>query len=354
MSDPSSSFDHPASDASNPYTLAGDDLLPPVEPPSAGFILQLFVVPALIVLVVVTIWIVFTWLVHRATMRPEDLIAGLQGSSVARWQRASELADMLRNERYADLKDDSVSAAKLAEILDREIDTAIAGRGMDEQDITLRYFLCRALGEFRVDEGSEVLLKAATTDRDPREVMVRRGAIQAIAVRAFQRAELEPSQLLEDPKIESTLLGLAADENELIRSETAYALGQIASPAALDRLETLVEDPYPDARYNAAVALAQHGRAAATTTLAEMLDPEEMTSVEQEADKSAQSFKRALVMTNALTAVEELAKENPDADFSEIIEVLERVTDADTSELEHAKIPVAIVPRARETLRVLQ
>ena len=34
--------------------LVGDELLPPVEPPSAGFIVQLFVIPAVIVLIIVS------------------------------------------------------------------------------------------------------------------------------------------------------------------------------------------------------------------------------------------------------------------------------------------------------------
>ena len=44
-----------------------DDALPPVEPPSAGFILQLFVVPGVIVVVVIMIWLMFNWLAHMGT-----------------------------------------------------------------------------------------------------------------------------------------------------------------------------------------------------------------------------------------------------------------------------------------------
>ena len=122
---------------------AGDDLLPPVEPPSAGFIIQLFVVPALIVLVIVSVWLTFTWLVRRTS--PEAMVQGLeQGPSVARWQRASELADMLRNKRFAEFKRNTEAASHLARILDREIDQAGTSDGMQEEQITLRYFLARA------------------------------------------------------------------------------------------------------------------------------------------------------------------------------------------------------------------
>ena len=33
--------------------------LPPVEPPSAGFVVQLFVIPALVVVVVIIVWLLF-------------------------------------------------------------------------------------------------------------------------------------------------------------------------------------------------------------------------------------------------------------------------------------------------------
>src|SRR4029079_6125191 len=78
--------------------LAGDDLLPPVEPPSGRVILQLFVVPAVIVLLILVLWLMVSWLVHRT--RPKDLVQRLQGSGVARWQGASELAGLFGHQRF--------------------------------------------------------------------------------------------------------------------------------------------------------------------------------------------------------------------------------------------------------------
>jgi HEAT repeat protein len=332
----------------------GDDQLPPVEPPSAGFIIQLFVVPALIVMMVVGVWIVVSWLVHRTTMRPEDLIAGLETSSVARWQRASELADLLRNERFADFRRDGKAADQLAAILDREMDAANVGKGMDQESVTLRYFLARALGEFRVDEGTNTLLKAATTNRDPREAIVRRGALQALAIRAYNSSQENPPRSLADPQLEPTLDRLAGDENPLVRSETAYALGQLGTPASLARLEQMVDDPHADARYNAAIALAQQGDAVAIPTLAEMLDPDELASVREEPTVPAQFYKRSMIVTNALDAVDKLARENPQADFQPVIEVLDRILAAQPAELEQARFHPLIVPRAKQTLELLK
>lgn len=338
----------------NPGAASGDDNLPPVEPPSARFIIQLFVVPALIVMLVVGVWIVVTWLVHRTTMRPEDLIEGLETASVARWQRASELADLLRNDRFADFRKNGKAATQLAGVLDRELAAADGGQKMDQESVTLRYFLARALGEFRVDEGTDALLRAASTNRDPREEMVRRGAVQALAVRAFNLSQLKPPQRFADPNVEPTLFKLATDESPLIRSETAYTLGQIGTPAALAELEKMLGDPHPDTRYNAAIALAQHGSVAAIPTLAEMLDLAEMSSIREEPGVPAQFYKRSLIVTNALKEVEKLHREQPAADFTPVIEVLDQIIAADSAALEAARFHPTIVPRAMETRTLLQ
>jgi HEAT repeat protein len=332
---------------------AGDDLLPPVEPPSAGFIIQLFVVPALIVLVIVSVWLTFTWLVRRTS--PEAMVQGLeQGPSVARWQRASELADMLRNKRFAEFKQNAEAANQLARILKREIDQAGASDGMQEEQITLRYFLARALGEFEVPDGIGVLLKAAETNRHPSEQLVRNGALEAIAVRAYNLHRLDPPQELAHPDLYPALARLAADEDSRIRSQTAYALGQIGTPEAMKQLEALTDDPDPDTRYNAAVGLAHHGNAKAVETLAEMLDMEELTAMKAEADSQDSAFRQAVIVGNALEAVKTLAAKNTSADFSAVIESLEQLADVDREALKKAQLPSRVSSDARRVLESLQ
>ena len=333
---------------------AGDDLLPPVEPPSAGFIIQLFVVPALIVLVIVSVWFTFTWLVRRTATRPQDLIQGLeQGPSIARWQRASELADMLRNERFADFKRSPEAARHLARILEREIDGVEGAGEMDERDVAFRAFLAKALGEFEVKEGTDALVKAAQTDRGPAERLMRYYAIDAIAVRAFNLLRLEPPQELAHPDLVPTLSRLAGDEDPLIRRRTAYALDKLGTPAAIERLEPMVDDPDPDTRYNAAVGLAHHGNARGVETLAEMLDVEELASVENETIEQDRVFKRAVIVSNALQAVEALARQNPGADFSLVADALERLAAADADALAKVYIPSRAVSDARRVLEAL-
>ncbi len=338
--------------ANIPPAPVGDDNLPPVEPPSAAFLIQLFVVPALIVLVIVGVWLTFTWLVRRTS--PETMIQGLeQGPSVARWQRASELADMLRNKRFAEFKRDPKAAGDVARILNREIDQATSDDGMEEEEITLRYFLARALGEFEVQEGIDVLLKAAQTQRTPSEQLVRYRALEAIAVRADNLGHLDPPQTLHHEDLMLTLDRLSVDDDPLIRQATAYALTQIGTPAALERLEAMVDDPHDDTRYNAAVALARHGNAKAVETLAEMLDLDELGMHTAE-NKRAEAARRTVIMGNALQAVEALAKRNPSADLSLVIESLEQLAAADNRELSDALVPSRAASEAQRVLESLK
>lgn len=328
---------------------AGDDLLPPVEPPSAGFIIQLFVIPAMIVLMIVAIWLAFNWLV-RAASRPEDVVKGLeQGPSVARWQRANELADMLRNERFADFKRDGAAASSLARTLDLEIDAA----SMRENDVAFRMYLARALGRFDVQEGMDVLLKAATTNRDPREREVRDGAIQAIAERAYDLSQLTPPQKIENERVEPTLIQLSSDEDGSIRFQAAYALGKLGTPAAIGRLEELVDDPHADTRYNAAVALAHRGNAKGVETLAEMLDLEEHQTAVRRAGGKNVSAERGLIVHTAIDAIRNLAEQNPAADLTPVVEAIRQIVDAPAEELEKAQLAPQAQSEARRAQKAL-
>jgi HEAT repeat protein len=337
------------SDSQQKYPPAADDLLPPVEPPSAGFIIQLFVVPALIVLVIVGVWLLFTTLVRRSS--PETILQGLEsGPSIARWQRASELADMLRSERFADFKRDSASAQHVARVLNREMGAG----GMEDGEVTLRLFLARALGEFEVQDGIETLIKAATTERAPAERAVRYDAIEAIAVRAYNLQQLKPPQQISHPELEPTLIGLAGDEDPQLRHRVAYALGKTGTPAAIERLQPMLDDPDPDTRYNAAVALAHHGDAHSVETLAEMLDLDETAGVREEKDERTRAFKRAVIVASALGAVEALAKKNSGADLAPVIVSLERLSNADAATLARAQLPPRVASDAKQTLKLLQ
>src|SRR5262249_24185844 len=110
----------------------GAELLPPVEEPSGRFIVQLFVVPMLIVLDILGISLTVRWLMSTS-LSPDQVIESVDtGPSVARWQRARDLAEMFVSKRYANVKHDNNAASHLAQILDREIDASKDGRDSHE------------------------------------------------------------------------------------------------------------------------------------------------------------------------------------------------------------------------------
>lgn len=318
----------PDADSRQPgHSRTADDSLPPVEPPSAAFLVQLFVVPAVIVCVIVAIWFAVTWMA-RGGDDPKQYIDDLQRSGPARFQTANNLAAALADKRHEDFKRDTAAAQKLADILKAEID----GGSMQEQDVTLRQFLCKALGEFYVQTGVPVLLKAATTQREAAEVHVRRAAIESLAVLAGHLQEQQPPQKLADPELESTLLKLSADTDPTIRYTTAMALGVIGGKSFVNRLHELLRDENIDVRYNAALGLARQGDEAAIPMLLSMLEPAQTEAVATEKVPEAQAFKRVAILSNAMRATVRLHELNPNTDIKDLIAAIEKLSDSGEDE----------------------
>src|SRR5688572_2382537 len=71
--------------------------LPPVEAPTATFILQLFLIPLLIVSIVVLLWLLFSWIAHMGRDNAAELARAVERGDKSSWQRAYELADLLRS-----------------------------------------------------------------------------------------------------------------------------------------------------------------------------------------------------------------------------------------------------------------
>src|ERR1700730_18432426 len=92
--------------------------LPPVVPPSGRFIVQLFVVPGLIVLVVVMVLMGLFYLTARQS--PEYFLRQLDSDNAdIRWRGASDLAQILKRPESGSLrwKADAHFALELAERL---------------------------------------------------------------------------------------------------------------------------------------------------------------------------------------------------------------------------------------------
>ncbi|HVA45248.1 MAG TPA: HEAT repeat domain-containing protein [Pirellulales bacterium] len=309
-----------------------DDHLPPVEPPNAGFIVQLFVIPALIVVIMFALGGGIKWLVERDN-NPEAYVDALRRNNDARWQAAHDLADVLRNPRNAKLKDDARLAEQLAGILNKELDEG----SLDKNPIELRIYLCHLLGEFHSPEVLDVLLKAAGTERDAAESAVRFAAMKALAVWLDGSPH---DKTVVERRLMPAILAASRDERPLLRSTAAFALGAADTPEATKRLERMLVDSYPDVRYNAATMLARHGDTRAVEVLAEMLDERQTSSLEKEEQAEARDYKRDLIVVNALRATKDLAEKNPAADLAPLAEAVER--------LSGSELPAAIRVQAKD------
>ena len=127
--------------ADAPGQPSSNDSLPPVEPPNAGFIIQLFVIPGIIVAIIVLVWGLLNWLAQMGN-DPASYVEALQRNNEARWQAAMNLADAERNPKNVELKHDAGVAKKMGGFLDAEL---AAGK-TDKESKELRVYLCHGAG----------------------------------------------------------------------------------------------------------------------------------------------------------------------------------------------------------------
>jgi|GEM_PF-864290 len=239
--------------------------LPPVQPPSAGFIVQLFLVPGLIVLVIVGVLVLFVKLASNDQDWKKLLVRINSPNDNIRWRAALELAQMLRADEADDETDEKLSenpeiAQSICDLFHDQLET----HSNNESDVKQQTFLARTLGF--IDQPQIViptLQKAIALENDV-DIDVRKNAIISLAV-IVDRAktgdddELSPKmkKILAVPGLVDSLVVASGDSDSTVRQLTAYALGQIPSEDSKARLEVLIGDPDTHTKTNAALGLAQ-------------------------------------------------------------------------------------------------
>ncbi|MGI9447524.1 MAG: HEAT repeat domain-containing protein [Pirellulales bacterium] len=293
-----------------------DDSLPPVEPPSAAFLVQLFLVPGIIVAIIVCVWLAFHWLAHLGN-DPQAYVRTLRRANEGRWQAALNLANDLRGPNGSGLKANIKLASELGSILDDEVDSGRTG----EQSETLRLYLCRALGEFTVPEAAPALVRRVNeNDDDP----TTQAAIEALAVLATNLQNASRSLENKDDVV-AAVLATSTSTNSRVRDACGFTLGVLGGEKSIEGLYRLMGDPSADVRSNAALGLARLGQTDAYETLSEMLSLEDIQLDETVLDDKTQSerYKRALVVVNALRGVTMLIDTTKQAPPTGVIKVIE-------------------------------
>ncbi len=318
--------------------LVPDHLLPPVQPPSAGFLVQLFVIPGMIVLIIVLVWMMFHWLAQMGN-DTESFVRALEGKDKGRWQAAVNLSNALRSDKNGTLKNDSQLAGRLAGILSREIKSGEMG----EEPIMLRLFLCHTLGEFKVADGKPVLLEAAQTVRDEKEQPVQTAAIESLAVLTHNLREARKltggEALGDDPAVLDVVLSASRSDQPRLRLAASYALGEFSDPRANPRLVELLSDvSHPYVRYNAAYALSRVGDERVIDTLRELLATDEPPETDTKDSRQENLRQRTKLLIYGLRAAVDLAGSSKDADLTSLQAAVEKLTNDDTVEIrDHAR-----------------
>jgi HEAT repeat protein len=273
--------------------------------------MQLFVIPAVIVVIIVVLWLLFNW-IAQGSSDPVAEIQELSRNRETRWQTAVNLADSIhRNETF---RRSHKGAAQLASLFEKQLTEG----SMEAEAIQYRTYLCAALGKFEVEEVVPALVKAATTQRDDKEKEVRVAAVQALAVLVDGFVHRKPDPLPAPEGVETALLDLSKDADDIVRNSAIYGLGVLGSDAAKQRLRSALEDSFADVRYNAATGLARQGDATAEPVLLEMLQLPRDRSLPADVSRELGEQQRQSIIVNALRSLEQFATINPQGISSEL------------------------------------
>lgn len=291
--------------------------LPPVQPPSAGFIAQLFLVPGLIVLAIIVVWL----LVSRMASAEQDwrtLVNDIQSpQDHIRSRGIFGLAQQLLAEQSSTtpgpkLRDNPEIAKQLSDYLIKELKTSSA----NEATIKQQAILARTLGLFH--QPDIVLPALALAIQPDHDLEVRKNALGSIAVIAGRATE--ENKPLDLKLVQPAVLEAAADPAPLVRQLATFILGLLPGEVSLQRLQVLLVDADISTRINAAVGLARQDSTAGFDVFSEVLKnatdkPEKVGSPEE--------FAQFTQIKNALAALDKVKSQLTDAQRTALIKILE-------------------------------
>lgn len=287
-----SGTDSPSSNSA--YAGNRPEELPPVSPPSAGFIVQLFLIPALIVMAVVAVWALFGKLADSESDW-KQLVTELGSSNEhRRWRAALGVAQLLRNEEISPPTEREPLARHplVVDSLTELFSKAIASTSPTDEDITHQEFLARTLGSLDADEKTLPVLAEAT--KDSHTVEVRKSALMSIATIAGRHfdvatgykplSEEKPAEgvavrkvplekpTISDPATLTQLTICAQDPLPVVRHLAGFAIANVGGAEATEQLKLMLLDGDRFARANAAVGLARNGSTDSIPPMIELLN----------------------------------------------------------------------------------
>jgi HEAT repeat protein len=326
-----------------------------VTPPSAGYIVQLFLIPALIVLAVVSVWALFGKLADSESDWTQ--LAAELGSSneLRRWRAALGLAQLLRNEEISPPVDrEPLSKQPLVvDSLTELFSKSLASTTVSDEDLTHQEFLARTLGALDSDEKTLPVLAEAMTDTH--SIEVRKSALMSVASIAgrhfdqksgysassdvnqasARKVPLE-SPTISDAAVLEQLKRCAQDPEPVVRHLAGFAIANVGGPESMSQLKMMLLDGNSFARANAAIGLARNGSTESVPTLIELLNeslkPFDVSSVqgktetEQRLAENSYQVEQPQVARNCLRAFGDLWSLIDESQKPEILALIEKVS----------------------------
>lgn len=331
---------YPPQSAGSTLRPHGPEELPPVTPPSAGYIIQLFLIPALIVAAVVAVWALFGKLADSETDW-KQMVSELGSSNEhRRWRSALGLAQLLRNDELAPVAGEPALAEQpvvvdgLTGLLKSSLDSTV----VEDVDIKHQEFLARTLGALRADQ--KVLPVLALAMSAERHADVRKSAVMSVASiagRHFEHASgytvqqpagadqspVAPAVTLplseptiREPEVLKQLKLMSQDTDPLFRQLAAFTIASVSGPECVEQLKVMLLDNDANTRANAAIGLARNQSEAGLSAISELLtkaslpfDPSAGQGVTEDKLRLAQAqyeVEQQIIARNCLKAVSDL------------------------------------------------
>jgi HEAT repeat protein len=207
---------------------------------------QFFLIPLTVVALTVTVYVGFRSLLAD-DRSPSDYLAEIRnGGSDRRWPAAYELSRLMSNPKVR--QDKTLAAALVKAFQD------------SKGDPDVRRYLALAIGRLDPPLPPDALADLTHALDDP-DSQTRISIIWALGSSG-------------DEAVVPRLIPLyqAQDADAGIRKMVVYALGALPGDTQVDTLRAALQDDTPDVRWNAAVALARHGRSEGASVIHQMLD----------------------------------------------------------------------------------
>lgn len=301
-------------DDRDPAQLPED--LPPVQPPSAGFIVQLFVVPGLIVLAIVAVWLLFGKLATSEQDWKREVVELKNPNEHRRWRAAQGLALMLKADQEMGASGQHLARNReMAQALTDVLTDELKRPNQGDPELKHQAFVARTLGMFDLWDVVVPALEQAMQPGHDREV--RKNAIISIAVMADRFHNNH--EKFDVPGLLPELLGVSRDDDALVRQLSAYTLGLFPEEPSQERLIVLLDDADADTRINAAIALARQGHARGVEVFKEVLQQAEARP------EQGDEIERFLALKNCIEAIQRVAPDFSAGDRQQLVSLLEPI-----------------------------